>query len=61
MHHHKNDSPSVSIRNNEYAVVLYMSFIRMGTMHADTTCGDILYSFHPSGWLSNSYIVADRK
>ena len=33
----------------------------MGTWHADTACGDILYSFHPSGWLSNSEIVVDRE
>ena len=53
----------VLIRINKYAVVLIqrMSFIRMGTLHADTACGDILYSFHPSGWLSNLDIVVDRE
>ena len=53
----------VLIRINEYSVVLVqrMSFIGIGTLRADTACGDILYSFHLLGWLSNSDIVADRE
>ena len=53
----------VPILINEHLAVLVqrMSFIRMGPLHADTACGDILYSFHHSGWLSNSDIVVDRE
>ena len=37
----------VLIRINEYSVVLVqrMSFIRMGTLRADTACGDIFIAF----------------